>query len=260
MMSRLLVDMKPLPEACDPGGQSGPGRSIRQVFGSHPLDKTIDHLLLAGFFERDGELVAVDLRHLAVAEFLGKDAIAERELGSCAGGFRDQFALDGHGGALVAGKAAGVAPRGKRRLAFVEAAAGLSVAAALAALAVGLGALPARRRIAGAERLHIVEARRAIAATAAPARAALGFGNLDIRRRQFVEEARWNRGRPGAVNSPVGGEVKLGAAAGAGQPDMGEAALFLEAGAALFVQGALARKQAFLPAGQEHIVEFQSLG
>ena len=41
---------------------------------------------------------------------------------------------------------------------------------------------------------------------------------------------------------------------------MGEAALFLEAGAALFVERALARKQAFLPAGQEHVVEFESLG
>src|SRR3984885_9680554 len=130
---------------------------------SRPLDKTIAHLLLAGFFEGDGELVAVDLRHLAVAEFLVKVAIAERELGSCAGGFRDQFALDGHGGALVAGKAAGVAPGRKRRLAVVEAAAGLSIAAALAARAVGLGALPARRRIAGAKRFHIVEARGAVA-------------------------------------------------------------------------------------------------
>ena len=41
---------------------------------------------------------------------------------------------------------------------------------------------------------------------------------------------------------------------------MGEAALFLEAGAALFVERALARKQAFLPAGQEHVVEFEPLG
>src|SRR3984957_2544398 len=190
------------------------------TFGSHPLDKTIDHLLLAGFFQREGELVAVDLHHLAVAEFLVKDPIAERELRSGAGGFRDQFALDGHGGALVAGKAAGVAPGRKWRLAFVEAAAGLSIAAALAAGAVGLGALPARRRIAGAERFHIIEARGAVAAGATPARAALGFGDLDIGRRQFVEEARRNRRGPGAVNPPVGGEVKLGAAAGAGQPDM----------------------------------------
>ena len=41
---------------------------------------------------------------------------------------------------------------------------------------------------------------------------------------------------------------------------MGEAALLLEAGAALVVERALVRKQAFLPAGQEHGVEFEALG
>jgi hypothetical protein len=38
----------------------------------HPLHETIDHLL----FEGDGELVAADLHHLAVAEFLMKYAAA----------------------------------------------------------------------------------------------------------------------------------------------------------------------------------------
>src|SRR6202011_4904790 len=37
---------------------------------SQPLHKTVDHLLLAGFFEGDGELVAIDLHDIAVAEFL----------------------------------------------------------------------------------------------------------------------------------------------------------------------------------------------
>ena len=41
---------------------------------------------------------------------------------------------------------------------------------------------------------------------------------------------------------------------------MREAALFLEARAAALVERALMRKQAFLPAGQEHGVEFQPLG
>ena len=41
---------------------------------------------------------------------------------------------------------------------------------------------------------------------------------------------------------------------------MGEAALLLEAGAALIVERALVRKQAFLPAGQEHGVELEPLG
>ena len=41
---------------------------------------------------------------------------------------------------------------------------------------------------------------------------------------------------------------------------MAEAALLLEAGAALVVERALAGEQAFLPAGQEHGVELQPLG
>ena len=41
---------------------------------------------------------------------------------------------------------------------------------------------------------------------------------------------------------------------------MGEATLFFQTGAALFVERALAWKQAFFPARQEHVVEFQPLG
>ena len=41
---------------------------------------------------------------------------------------------------------------------------------------------------------------------------------------------------------------------------MGEAALLFQPGAALVVERALVREQAFLPAGQEHGVEFQALG
>ena len=41
---------------------------------------------------------------------------------------------------------------------------------------------------------------------------------------------------------------------------MGKTPLLLEAGAALVVERALAREQAFLPAGQEHGVEFEPLG
>src|SRR5205085_9603170 len=117
-------------------------------------------------------------------------------------------------------------------LAFLKSAAGLAVSV-LAAGAVGLGALPARGRVAGAKGFHVVEARGAVAAAAAPARAALGFRDLDIGRRQLVEEARRDRGRPGAMNATVGREIEFGAAAGAGQPDMGEAALFLQPRAAL---------------------------
>ena len=44
---------------------------------SNPLDETIDHLLLAGLLERNCQLVAVDLHHVAVAEFLVKHAVVE---------------------------------------------------------------------------------------------------------------------------------------------------------------------------------------
>src|SRR5215211_4937561 len=78
-----------------------------------PLDKTIDHLLLAGLLERNRQLVAVDLHHVAVAEFLVKHAVVERELRNRAGGFRDQLAFDHHRAAFVAREAAreGIAAR-----------------------------------------------------------------------------------------------------------------------------------------------------
>ena len=47
---------------------------------------------------------------------------------------------------------------------------------------------------------------------------------------------------------------------GAREADIGEAAFFLEARAAAFVERALVRKQAFLPAGQEDGLEFEALG
>ena len=78
---------------------------------SRPLDKTVDHLLLAGLVEGDGELVAVDLDDMAVAEFLVEHAVVERKLRDGAGGFGDQLALDGDRAALVAGEAAEFASR-----------------------------------------------------------------------------------------------------------------------------------------------------
>src|SRR3954466_4228969 len=108
----------------------------------YPLHKTIDHLLLPCLLERDGELVAVDLHHLAVAEFLVEDAVVQGKFRYRAGGLCDQFAFDGHRTALVARP---VATRGERRLAFIETAAGLAAAAAAALAAGALGALPARR-------------------------------------------------------------------------------------------------------------------
>src|SRR5215211_6593193 len=79
----------------------------------NPLHETIDHLLLAGLLERDRQLVAVDLHHVAIAEFLVKHAVVERELRNRAGGFRDQLAFDHHRAAFVAREAAreGIAAR-----------------------------------------------------------------------------------------------------------------------------------------------------
>ena len=62
---------------------------------SHPLHETIDDALLAGAVELDRQLVAVDGRDVAVAEFLVKDAVAEREGGDSTGRLRHQLALDG---------------------------------------------------------------------------------------------------------------------------------------------------------------------
>src|ERR1051326_4737367 len=73
-----------------------------------------------------------------------------------------------------------------------------------AAVLVGLGALPAGRRVVRAERRHVVEARRAVAGGAAER--ALALGHLDIGLRQFVEEARRDVGGPQAVGAAVGGE------------------------------------------------------
>ena len=63
---------------------------------SHPAHKTIQHLLLSGLVEIDGEFVAVDCRDVAVAEFLVKDTVAEFERGGvCGDGFGDELAFYG---------------------------------------------------------------------------------------------------------------------------------------------------------------------
>ena len=81
----------------------------------------------------------------------------------------------------------------------------------------------------------------------------MGFG-------QFVEEARGDGRLPQAVDAAVGDEPDVQVLLGAGEADIGEAALFLQAGAAALVERALVREQAFLPAGQEDGLELQALG
>ncbi len=81
---------------------------------SHPLHKTIHHALLAGAVELNRELVAVDCRDVAVAEFLVEDAVAKGEGGHQAGRLRHLFAFDGErqaaaaaGASLLAGAPGG---------------------------------------------------------------------------------------------------------------------------------------------------------
>jgi len=83
-------------------GQIGSSKTLR------PLYKTIDDLLLAGHLEGDGELVAADLHHVAITEFLVKYAVIKREFG-----FRNQFAFDGQRAALGAARC-GIASRDVR--------------------------------------------------------------------------------------------------------------------------------------------------
>ena len=50
----------------------------RRIDGnSNGLNKPVQHLLLAGLVEIDGELVAFDGRDVAVAEFLMEDSVAD---------------------------------------------------------------------------------------------------------------------------------------------------------------------------------------
>jgi hypothetical protein len=61
----------------------------------HPLHKPVQHPLLPGLVEIDGELVAFDGDDVAVAEFQVEDAVADREGRRGVGdGFGDEFALD----------------------------------------------------------------------------------------------------------------------------------------------------------------------
>ena len=102
------------------------------------------------------------------------------------------------------------------------------------------GALRARARparaasrasVARAEGLHVVEARGAVAAHAEAA--PLALRHLDMRPPAVRRGSARERGRPHAVDAPVGGEIDLRALARAREADMGEPALFLEPGAAL---------------------------
>src|SRR5690606_10270078 len=85
-------------------------------------DKAFQHLLGAGFLEIDGQLVAFDIDHFAVAEFEVEDALAQRKAARLAAEVDragHQFALDGERPGVLAARlvGAGALPAGR----FVDA-------------------------------------------------------------------------------------------------------------------------------------------
>src|ERR1043165_8482532 len=124
-------------------------------FGSNSLDEAVHDPLLAGLIERNRELVAVDMRHIAISKLLMEDAVAEAERGHGPGRFGDQFTLDGEGQAalwclcsrLFGMHRLNVLILGVVFPPFLEPAARLA----------RLRALPAWRRVVRAEALHFVE-------------------------------------------------------------------------------------------------------
>ena len=123
------------------------GARVKRAEGSNAGHEAVENALLAGLVEVDGQLVAVDRRDVAVAEFLVEHPVADGKEGGL-GRHRlgDEFAVDG--------------ARLDRGAAGAEAGIGLAVADALdlvaragAPVAVGrlgavlLGALPAGRGV-----------------------------------------------------------------------------------------------------------------
>src|SRR5680860_1862638 len=116
-------------------------RATSALSASHPLDETVDHLLAPGLLEIDGQLVAVDRGHPAIAELLVENARADIDAGALRRARGHQGPVDGQRFAA-------------RRVA--------------ALLAVGFRPLPARRVVkAGCEQvLRRVEPARPVAAHA----------------------------------------------------------------------------------------------
>jgi hypothetical protein len=83
-------------------------------FRLHAFHETVHHALFPGLVEVDGQLVAVDMGHVPVAELLVEHAVTGRERRDGAGGFGDQFALDREGHAAF-GRAAPSRTGGGRR-------------------------------------------------------------------------------------------------------------------------------------------------
>ncbi len=152
----------------------------RASTSSRLLHKSIQHPLLAGAVEVDGELVAFDGGDVAVAELHVEDAVADRETRGFGGRrFRHQLAVD----------------RAAARAAFAVADALDRVAGAGAPVVSGgvgavlLGALPAGRGVVVLEGISLVEARLAVAATTIAAIGLFILGHVHMGERQLLEEA-----------------------------------------------------------------------
>ena len=78
--------------------------------------------------------------------------------------------------------------------------------------------------------------------------------------RQFIQKPARDTALPVGIYPPVGGMADDRPPPRPGQADIGQAPFFLQPLVTAFVQGALVREDAFLPARQEHRVEFQSFG
>src|SRR5438270_13711946 len=82
---------------------------------------------------------------------------------------------------------------------------------------------------------------------------------VDVRLGQLADEAARDRAGPLTVDAAVGGVEDRAAPPRASDRDIGETTLLLEAGKAAFVERALRREHAFLPAGQINGVELEPL-
>ena len=195
---------------------------------------SIHHALLARLVEIHRELVALDIAHPAIAEFLVKHAVAARIMrrGRVGG-------LHGIGLGLDQGRAG----------------AGLGLIA-IGLRAIGLGSFPAGAFIAGGKSRPAL----IVAETHRPAVKAFIDHRIDMSFRNFTEETRRQRALPGTADPTIGGKGHPHPLFGPREPDIGKPPFFLQPCQAILVHGALTGKQALLPAGQEHGVEFQSLG
>ena len=61
------------------------------------------------------------------------------------------------------------------------------------------------------------------------------------------------------MDAAIARKIEFGAAARAGEADIGEAAFFFQACAAAFIERALVGEEAFFPTGEKHRVKFQPL-